>query len=110
MQVKGIQIIYFFHFYSSLEEFTDIYTGGGPISTAAYKHHLEQIGDFNGGPYKHHLQNWQFDVSLLENFGKKVYLFSNIFENFSKINLGVMIFFLDCYFWLIFNVFENKKA
>ena len=37
-------------------------------------------------PYKRHFQNWQFDVSLLENFGKKVYLFHHFFQNFSKIH------------------------
>ena len=49
--------------------------------TAPYKHHLDKIGDFNGGLYKYHFQNWQFDASLLENFGKKVYLFQHFFKN-----------------------------
>ena len=40
----------------------------GPISTAPYKHQLEKL-DFDRGPYKHHLQNGQFYVFLLENFG-----------------------------------------
>ena len=33
-----------------------------------------------GEGYKHHFQNQQFDVSLLENLGKKVY-FRNFFLN-----------------------------
>ena len=53
------------------------------MSIAPYKHHLEKIGDFDEGPYKHHFQNWQFDVSLLENFGKRCFftVFSKIFES-----------------------------
>ena len=45
----------------------------GPIRNAPYRKHLGKIGDFDGGLYKKHFQNWQFDVSLLENFQKKVY-------------------------------------
>ena len=45
-----------------------------------YKHHLEIIGDFDGGPYKHHFQNWQFDVSLLETFRKKSVSFFTFWE------------------------------
>ena len=48
------------------------------------------INCFYRGPYKHHFQNWQFDVSLLGNFGKKDVSFSK--RNFSKIHL-FMIFF-----------------
>ena len=32
---------------------------GAHISPCPYKHHLDKIGDFDGGPYKHHFQNWQ---------------------------------------------------
>ena len=28
--------------------------GGAPISNAPYKQNLGEIGDFDGGPYKHH--------------------------------------------------------
>ena len=66
----------------------------GPISTAPYKHHLEKIGDFDGGPYESHFQNWQFDVSLLEFFLKKVYLFNHFFKKFRKNHE----FLLACYF------------
>ena len=52
-----------------------------------YKHHLEKTGDFEGGLYKHHFQNRQFDVSLLENFGKKGLYFYHFFKIFSKIDL-----------------------
>ena len=82
---------------------------GAPISNAPYKQHLGKIGDFNGGPYKQQFQNWQFDVSLLENFRKKVYLFRQFFKKFRKILQNLPIgghdFFLDFYFWLIFSVF-----
>ena len=37
------------------------YSGG-------YKKQLGKIGNFDESPYKNHFQNWQFDVSLLENF------------------------------------------
>ena len=57
------------------------------INTGAYKKHLGKIGDFDGGPYKKHFQNWQFDVSLLENFRKKVYLFHHFFKIFFQIHL-----------------------
>ena len=39
------------------------------------------------GPYKKRFQNWQLDVSLLENFRKKGVSFSPFFRNFSKIVL-----------------------
>ena len=42
----------------------------GPIRNAPCKKHSGKIGDFDGGPYKKHFQNWQFDVSLLENVSK----------------------------------------
>ena len=49
-----------------LDEVTFFYfvlnTGG------SYKHHLEKLGGFDGGPYKHRFQNWQFDVSQIEKF------------------------------------------
>ena len=57
-------------------------------------HHFGKIGDFDGGPYKHHFQNWEFDVSLLRIFGKKVYLFHHLkkIEKFSKINYSLYRF------------------
>ena len=53
------------------------------MRNAPYKKHLGKIGDFDGGPYKTHFQNCQFDVSLLENFQKKVH--HHFFKNFRKI-------------------------
>ena len=41
-------------------------------------------GPIRNAPYKKHFQNWQFDVSLLENFGKNVYLVQYFFKNFRK--------------------------
>ena len=84
-------IVYAVQTVTVVERFCCVYIQGG------YKHHLEKTGNFEGGPYKQHFQNRQFDVSLLENFGKKVYIFtifSKIFDNFSKIHLqGVMNLF-----------------
>ena len=37
---------------------------------APYKKRFEKIGDFDGGSYKTHFRDWQFDVSLLKNFRK----------------------------------------
>ena len=59
---------------------------------------FENIGDFDGGSYKNHFQNWQFDVSLLKNFRKKVYFLHHFFKKclkiFSKFHyMGVMNFF-----------------
>ena len=45
---------------------------------------MEKVDDFDGGPYKKHFQNWQFDVSLLENIRKKVYLFRKFFHDFHE--------------------------
>ena len=71
----------------------------GPIRNAPYKKHFGKIGDFDGGSYKKHFQNWQFDASLLENVRKKIFQNSPIRGN---------EFFLECYFWLIFRVLWNK--
>ena len=64
----------------------------GAIRNVPYKKHLRNLGDFDGGPYKK-----QFDVSLLGNFPKKVYLFHHFFKNFRKFlhnsPKGVMNFF-----------------
>ena len=79
-----------FFFSENLKKMVKAITYRGPIRNAPYKKHLGKIGDFDGGPYKKHFQNWQFDVSLLENFQKRCIffaIFSKIFENFSKIYL-----------------------
>ena len=51
----------------------------GPIGNATYKKNFGKIGDFDGDPYKKQFLNWQFDVSFLDNFGSKVYLFHHFF-------------------------------
>ena len=43
---------------------------------------FNKIGNFDGCSYKHHFKNWQFDVSLFENFGKKGYFCHYFFKNF----------------------------
>ena len=98
----------YFHVYIGHLLEMSLFTGGA-IRNAPYKKHLGKIGDFDGGPYKKQFQNWQFDVSLLENFRKKVYLFRHFFKNFRKffqnLPIGGHDFFLDCFFLLIFSVF-----
>ena len=62
---------------------------------------LSAIG-YRKRPYKKHSQNEQFDVSLLENFRKNMYLFHHFFENFriffQNSPIGGHKFFLYCYF------------
>ena len=87
---------------------------GGPISTATYENHLENIGDFHGplsAPLPK-LANWCISFGK---FWKKCVCFSPFFQKFSKMfwkitYLGGHEFSPDCYFWFIFCVFFNKKA
>ena len=48
------------------------------------EHHLENIGDSYRGPYKHHYQNWQFDVSLFEKGVSFAPFFQKKMENVVK--------------------------
>ena len=85
----------------------------GAIGNAPYKKHFRKIRDFDGGRYKKHVQNWQFDVSLFENFRRKVYLFHHFLKNFRNFFQNSPIegheFFLDCYFWLEQNGLKSAK-
>ena len=74
-------------------------TGWGPVRIAPYKHHFgKKISDFDGGPYKDHLQNWEFDVSLLRIFGKRSFLPLKQHQTFFQELPIEGHFVLDCYF------------
>ena len=75
----------------------------------AYKHQLEKIGDFYGGPYKQHFKNRKFDVSLLENFGKTCSSFFQKVSIFFKIHLWGQFLAKNkvCFF---FGKIENFKG
>ena len=79
---------------------------GEPISTTWKKQGILM------GPVQAPLPKQGIRCIAFENFWKKGLSFSPFFQKFSKMFLKftVMNFFLDCYFWLYFSVFQNKKA